>query len=243
MDYSKELCGGTHVSNTKEISKLAVLSVESKGSGIFRVEAVTGNNLESGIEIALSGLEDNINLLKDKYAKLQNTIKQEGFNIDFVELPCYEKVNSYQDVLNKRRELEEVSNILKDCEKKYEAAYREKNSSNYNDFMSNSKVIDDVTYLIQKVENIDVNVLKDIIDKLTANLNKTVVFFADVVGDKIIFIAKQKNTSFVCGNLVKEAAIITGGNGGGRPDFAQAGGKDVSKVDDALAKINDILGL
>ena len=106
--------------------------------------------------------------------------------------------------------------------------------------MSNSKTIDDVTYLVQKVENIDVNVLKDIIDKLTANLNKTVVFFADVVGDKIIFIAKQKNTSFVCGNLVKEAAIIAGGNGGGRPDFAQAGGKDVSKVDDALAKINNI---
>ncbi len=243
MDYSKELCGGTHVSNTKEISKLAVLSVESKGSGIFRIEAVTGNNLESGIEEALTGLEDNINLLKDKYVKLQDTTKQEGFSIDFVDLPSYEKVNSYQDVLNKRRELEEVSNILKDCEKKYEAAYREKNSSNFNDFMSNSKVIDDVTYLVQKVENIDVNVLKDIIDKLTANLNKTVVFFADVVGDKIIFIAKQKNTSFVCGNLVKEAAIIAGGNGGGRPDFAQAGGKDVSKVDDALAKINDILGL
>ena len=64
-----------------------------------------------------------------------------------------------------------------------------------------------------------------------------------MVGEKIIFIAKCKNVNYNAGQLVKEAAIIAGGNGGGRPDFAQAGGKDVSKVDDALAKINDILGL
>ena len=57
----------------------------------------------------------------------------------------------------------------------------------------------------------------------------------------IIFIAKNKGTKFSCGQLVKEAAIVTGGNGGGRPDFAQAGGKDVSKLEEALSKIEGII--
>ena len=61
--------------------------------------------------------------------------------------------------------------------------------------------------------------------------------------EKIIFVAKSKENAANCGMLVKNAAIITGGNGGGRPDFAQAGGKDVSKVDEAIEKVKTILGL
>ncbi len=243
MEYSKELCGGTHVSNTLEIGKLAILSIESKGSGIFRIEAVTGNHLENEIITSLSGLNDNIKLLAEKYEALKVIAKNEGFDINFPVLPTYELTYSYQDIINKRKELEEVGNILKDCEKRYDAMHREKSSSNYNDFMNNSVVVDGVTYLVQKTENMEVNVLKDIVDKISAPLEKCVVFFANVVDGKIIFIAKQKATSFNCGALVKEAAIITGGNGGGRPDFAQAGGKDSSKVDEALNTIKNKLGL
>ena len=243
MEYSKELCGGTHVSNTLEIGKLAVLSIESKGSGIFRIEAVTGNHLENEIITSLSGLNDNIKLLTEKYEALKETAKNEGFTINFPVLPTYELTYSYQDIINKRKELEEVGNILKDCEKRYDAMHREKSSSNYNDFMNNSVVLDGVTYLVQKTENMEVNVLKDVVDKISAPLEKCVVFFANIVDGKIIFISKQKATSFNCGVLVKEAAIITGGNGGGRPDFAQAGGKDPSKVDEALNTIKNKLGL
>ncbi len=243
MEYSKELCGGTHVSNTLEIGKLAVLSIESKGSGIFRIEAVTGNHLENEIITSLSGLNDNIKLLTEKYEALKETAKNEGFDIDFPVLPTYELTYSYQDIINKRKKLEEVGNILKDCEKRYDAMHREKSSSNYNDFMNNSVVLDDITYLVQKTENMEVNVLKDVVDKISAPLEKCVIFFANIVDGKIIFISKQKATSFNCGALVKEAAIITGGNGGGRPDFAQAGGKDPSKVDEALNTIKNKLGL
>ena len=109
--------------------------------------------------------------------------------------------------------------------------------------MNNSVVLNETTYLVQKVENMEVNVLKDVVDKISAPLDKCVVFFADIMDGKIVFIAKQKATSFNCGTLVKEAAIITGGNGGGRPDFAQAGGKDASKIDEALNVIKNKLGL
>ncbi len=243
MDYSKELCGGTHVSNTLEINKLAILSVESKGSGIFRVEAATGNHLENELKEAISGISDNIKLLTDKYAALQETAKNEGILIDFPTLPSYTLTMSYADIINMRKQLEEVGNILKDAEKKYEALYREKKSSNFSDFMNNSVKLADVTYLVQTVENIEVSVLKDIVDKLSASLDKVVIFFADVVGDKIVFIAKQKNTAVNCGALVKEAAMATGGNGGGRPDFAQAGGRDTTKLDDALTAVKKTLGL
>ena len=109
--------------------------------------------------------------------------------------------------------------------------------------MTNSVTIDGTVYLVQKVDNMEVNVLKDVVDKISAPLEKCVIFFANVSGDKIVFVSKQKATSFNCGALVKEAAIITGGNGGGRPDFAQAGGKDASKLDEALSTIKNKLGL
>ena len=93
------------------------------------------------------------------------------------------------------------------------------------------------------MKEIIITIEKDVVDKISAPLEKCVVFFANIVDGKIIFISKQKATSFNCGVLVKEAAIITGGNGGGRPDFAQAGGKDPSKVDEALNTIKNKLGL
>ena len=93
---------------------------------------------------------------------------------------------------------------------------------------------DDVQVLVEKVENYDLNTLKDVVDKIANDFDKCVIFFANIVGDKIIFLAKAKGINVHCGNLVKEAAIATGGNGGGRPDFAQAGGKDVTLVDNAL---------
>ena len=100
--------------------------------------------------------------------------------------------------------------------------------------------IDNIDELIESIENVNNDVLKDIIDKVSAELGKCVVFFANVINnEKIIFVAKSKENAANCGMLVKNAAIITGGNGGGRPDFAQAGGKDVTKVDEALQMVKD----
>ena len=103
--------------------------------------------------------------------------------------------------------------------------------------------LEDLKILITTVDNIEVNVLKDLVDNLTANVEKMLVFIADKMEGKIVFICKSKNTSFNAGQLVKEAAITTGGNGGGRPDFAQAGGRDLSKLDSALSVIKEKVGM
>lgn len=83
----------------------------------------------------------------------------------------------------------------------------------------------------------EIEVLKDLADRLADKLGKSVVFLANVLDEKIIFVCKNSIEKLNAGLLVREAAQITGGNGGGRRDFAQAGGKDPSKLDEALAAI------
>ena len=168
--------------------------------------------------------------------------------IMFMNKLIYENVSlpkvlgSYQDIINYREANELARKASYELNKKYETLYREKNSADYKQFENNYIVKDDYTLLVQKVENYAIDVLKDVVDKLSAPLEKAVIFFANVVNnEKIIFICKTKGVNIHAGNLVKQAAIVTGGNGGGRPDFAQAGGKDVSKVDEALATIKESL--
>ncbi len=242
MDFSKELCGGTHVKNTNEIKKLAIVSIESKGSGIFRIEAVTGTGLIKGVENAVSNLVDDI---KASLSKIDNVIleaKEKNIKLNQETIKEYPLVYSYQDIINQRILSETVKKELRSLEKQLETALRNAGSSDLSSYLNNIKSVNGNEFLIAKVENVEVNVLKDIVDKIADQINTGLVFVADVMGDsKIIFIAKNKGTKYSCGQLVKEAAIVTGGNGGGRPDFAQAGGKDVSKLDEALSKIEGII--
>ena len=242
MDFSKELCGGTHVKNTSEIKKLAIVSIESKGSGIFRIEAVTGTGLIKGVENAISNLVEDINASNNKIKEVLASANEKNIKLSQESIKEYPLTYSYQDIINQRILADTVKKELRNLEKQLETALRNAGSSDLSSYLDKIQEVNGQSFLITKVSNIEVNVLKDIVDKVADQISSGVVFVADVMGDsKIIFIAKNKGTKFSCGQLVKEAAIVTGGNGGGRPDFAQAGGKDVSKLDEALNKIEGIL--
>ena len=242
MDFSKELCGGTHVKNTNEIKKLAIVSIESKGSGIFRIEAVTGTGLIKGVENAVSNLVEDINASLNKINSVVQEATEKNIKLNQEVIKEVKLTYSYQDIINQRVLAETVKKELRSLEKQLETALRNAGSSDLSSYLDNIKTVNGNQILITKVENVEVNVLKDIVDKVADQINTGLVFVADVMGDsKIIFIAKNKGTKFSCGQLVKEAAIVTGGNGGGRPDFAQAGGKDVSKLEEALSKIEGII--
>ena len=229
MTYSKEFCGGTHAKNTKDIIDYAITSVESIGSGIFRVSAVTGDNVYNLVLNHLKNLENEYNTLKEKALKLVDLAKAENIDLVFSDTLNLTKEASYKIVLDYRKSLEELKNEVKELEKEYnrkKAQNALSNLSSYDKFISGNT-------LITKVENINMDSLKQLADALLNKMGSGVVFLASIIDNKLLFVCKN-NIGLNSGNLVKQAAIATGGNGGGRPDMATAGGKDISKVDIAL---------
>ena len=234
MDFSKELCGGTHVANTSLIEKFAIVSIESKGSGIFRVEASTNTNLYAYLEEKINNFKQEIITIMGKVDEIVKKAKDENQVIVPGQINIPTLTGSYQDILTYRQAYEDARRVLKDVDKEYEALQRKLNAIDYKDFLEKVEVINGINTLVVKVENQDINSVKDVIDNLANQFDNCVIFFAIVNEGKIIFVAKSKGNKVHCGYLVKTAAVATGGNGGGRPDFAQAGGKDASKIEEAL---------
>ena len=236
MEYSKEFCGGTHVKNTLDILDYAITSVESIGSGIFRVTAVTGKNIYDKIISQLSNLNAEIKLILEKASRVIEQAKNDNVTLDFNYNLNITKEASYQVVLDYRKTLEELKNSVKELEKEYnrkKAQQALSNLSAYDKFIEGNK-------LVCKVDGISMDALKQLADALLNKLGSGIIFIASTVDDKVYFVCKN-NIGLNAGLLVKKAAIITGGNGGGRPDMANAGGKDITKVDEAINAIKDEL--
>ena len=235
MGYTIDLCGGTHVKNTGEIKKFAIASIESKGSGIYRISGHANKAIEN-IRKQFIGFHKEMDKLMIKVSKILEESKQKGIDLSF-EFTRNEKIiGSYQDIINKRQEFALLTNRARDLDKKYRELLRAKTLENIDEMLS--QTIDNK--LILKLENIDKNSLKPLADHLMDKLTNGFVFIANITGGKVTFIAKS-NCSIHAGDIVKQAAIITGGNGGGRPDMAQAGGRDISKVEQALEKVKELI--
>ena len=233
MDFSRELCGGTHVKNTKDIEKFAILSIETKGSGIFRVEASTGSNIISELEKTLENIHHDINNNLEKINNIVSKAKENGINLEFNNFELSPIVESYQLVLNRRNELEILRNNSKELEKTFNKLMLEKNSLNMDKYINDVIKIDNNNIVIIKENDLNIDSAKELVDRLTDHLPNSLIFMA-IISDKVVFLCKNKISKLHAGNLVKLAAVTTSGNGGGRNDFAQAGGKDISKVDEAL---------
>lgn len=239
IGFSKELCGGTHVKNTSEIEEFAVLSVESKGSGIFRIEGATSSNIKTEIEKVLKPINDEIKELTNKYDEIIKNAKNEGIELVKEEITLSNYEASYKFILNRKEEVIKLRELVKEIDKKYNRLKREKNSLSLDDYLNKFEVVKGTKVLVTIVESSAINEVKDLADRLSDKENNSVIFVAIKMLDKVVFICKNKVSKLNAGQLVKEAAIITNGNGGGRSDFAQAGGKDVTKVSEALAKIKE----
>jgi alanyl-tRNA synthetase len=212
-EFSKELCGGCHVKNTGEIGVFKILSEGSVAAGIRRIEAVTGMN-------AINSIIENDMILKEISTVLKSQPNQ-----------IIDKIN-------------DLFSQLKSAEKEVQKLKDKLNSEKAGELLDNVKEVNGVKVLSIRMDNTDVNSLRKFSDMAKDKLKSGIILIGSVNGDKITFICsvtKDLTGKFNAGKLVKEIAAVTGGGGGGRPDMAQAGGKDVSKVDEALNKIYELV--
>ena len=206
-EFSMELCGGVHVSNTAQIGLFKIVSESSTGAGVRRIEAVTGFGALEYVE----GLEKTIGNVAGK-------------------LHCRTTdVEERLDVLV--AEAKEAGQKVKALEAKMAAAAA-------SDAADQVKDVKGVNALVQKVSVSDVNALRTMGDQLRDKTCGVVVLASVFENGKIGILAMAHKDAVAkgihCGKIVKEVATLCGGGGGGRPDMAQAGGKDAEKVDEAL---------
>ena len=236
LKYTLDLCGGTHVKDIADIEKFAIKSISSIGSGVYRIEAVANKKVNT-LADSLIGLNQDIDNLLNKSEKIISLATSEGISLDFSFSKKKESIGSYQDVINKREELHNAQVAVKELEKQYNHLKESKALNSVRDlseFIVNRKVI-------ARLDNLNAAVLKQVADETLAHELVDFVFLASVIEDKIIFIAKSNVTELNAGQIVKAAAQICGGNGGGRPDFAQAGGKDVLRIDESINYVKGIV--
>ena len=213
--FSKELCGGTHVKNSGEIGLFKIISETGVAAGVRRIEAVTGFK-------AISLVEGKAKLIKE----IEGLFK------------CAEK-----EVLNKIQ-LQQFE--LKEKEKEISLLKSKIASGSEEEILTNVKEVKGVKFVTGALKDIDSDSLRDLCDKLRNKLGSGVVVLGSSVEGKVQLVAmstKDAVSSGVhCGKIIKEVAAITGGGGGGRPDMAQAGGKNPEKLQEALDIVETILG-
>ena len=213
-DYSKELCGGTHVRHTGEIGLFRILSEGAIAAGIRRIEAVTGLGaleLTQKQGAILGALGDKLNVgvadLEDRVEKLLADLGQKEKTIEKLEAELARG---------------QVERLLDAAEQ-----------------------VEGVAVLVTEVQSADAKVLRQMGDELLARLGSGVILLGSRAEDKVLFLAKASKDvvklGVNAGAVIKETAKVAGGGGGGRPDMAQAGGKDPGKLADALAVGKQIL--
>ena len=235
MKYTVDLCGGTHVKSTGVIKKFAIASIESKGSGIYRISGHANESVEN-IRQQFVGFHKEMDKLDLKVSKILEDANEKGIKLSFDFTRNNKIIGSYQDVINIRKEFATLGDKVRELDKEYKELLRQKTMENLDDMLS--QAVDNK--LVIKLNDIDKNSLKPLADRLMDRLPKGFVFIANISNNKVTFIAKS-NCDIHAGNIAKQAALMTGGNGGGRPDMAQAGGKDITKVDDALLKVKEMI--
>ena len=244
-EYSKEFCGGCHVNNTSKIKDFAIASIESKGSGIFRVVGVTGDNIINKLkELNKNSFEDYESLLNrfNELLKLANEYKLE---VNIKEGYTFNEEKSYNLLVSLRK----ASEVLKENIKILDKAIKNKENENAIASFDYDNVtienVNDVESIFIRLNLEDASQVKQIADNLQNKYPSCLIFVMSVCDNKVLFVAKANQElnkkGIMCGKLVKEAAILCGGNGGGRPDFAQAGGKDPLKADEVFALIKGML--
>lgn len=240
---STELCGGTHVIKSSDIGSFAIISLESKGQNIYRIEATTGDNIKKELFKEIKPYNEDMMRLLTKAKKLVAEAASENIVLNFNVEINHDKPKNYKDILFNLNEVNVVKKAVMELEKEYSSKKTKKLLGNIDDFLKGQKIINNINTLIIKTENCDVSVLKEMIDTLQNKINGF-VFIANVNDNNVNYLAKstkELSDRIDCGKIVKDIAMESNGNGGGSKIFASGGGSSVSNVDDILIKVSDMI--
>lgn len=233
---SMELCGGTHIKNTSEIHQIAIFSVESKGSNVYRIEAVTNQKIEDKLMEVIKPYNDEKIKLLMKARNIISKAKAEGIFLDFdIQIDNKEPV-SYQDLVSERNELEYTQNEVKELEKKYQQERQTQALQDTSMYEKNIEEIGGVKVLLMKLEDQDSMVLKNIVDAILNKMGNGFILLANCRGENVNFLARS-NIDLSAGDIVKMASQLSSGNGGGSKTFAQGGGKTTKHISEIFNQV------
>ncbi|MBQ1895706.1 MAG: alanine--tRNA ligase [Clostridia bacterium] len=214
-DFSTEFCGGTHVDNTGRLGLYKIISESSVAAGVRRIEAVTGTGV-------LEYIEKNDELIAKTAAAL--------------------KVSNVKDIDTKAAA---TVAELKDAQKQVEALGAKIAAESAKDMLGDAKDVGGLKLVTSKVDGVQGGDLRTMADSAAEADASLVAVFASVCGEKLSFACACGKDAVAkgahAGNIVRAVAQVAGGSGGGKPDSAMAGGKDLSKVDEALSSAEDAL--
>lgn len=212
--YSLELCGGCHVNNTSEIGIFKILSESGIGAGTRRIEAITSKEAYLYIDEKLNVLENSARLLKVKEEEIPN------------------RINRLYDQINK-------------IEKENESLQAKSAHAQASELLNDIEVINDMNVLLKEVEAKDMDQLRKMIDELRINMESGIIMLATEIKGKVQLVTSVSKDltkkGIHAGDLIKKAAQVCGGGGGGRPEMAQAGGKDITKLPEAFEEVRKML--
>jgi alanyl-tRNA synthetase len=212
-DYSTELCGGTHVKNSSEIKSFKIISETSISSGVRRIEAISG-------DLAIKDKADN-------KTDLVNTA--ETFNVSVKDLPIFLKdkiklVNAHKEDL-KKFEQKIYQNLLDDLKSSY-------------------KAVGEINIILKRIDNLNLSKLRGSLDSLKKEVSNLIIILVGSMEEKstiLVSVSDDITATYDARNLLDSLSKIIGAKGGGKPDFAQAGGPTSDKLDDILISAEKIL--
>jgi alanyl-tRNA synthetase len=211
--YSKELCGGTHVSRTGEIGVFKILREESTAAGVRRIEAISGDRALAEYQKSLATLRSVASMLN----------------------------SGEDDVIGA---LERQFEATRQLEKQLEALKRKAAGSIADELLEDVRLVKEVRFIAARVDGFGRESLRQLVDTLRQKLGSGVVVLATAEDGKVALITavtKDLTARVHAGKLVQELAKFVGGSGGGRPDLAEAGGKDTSGIENALGQVYALL--
>ena len=239
---SIELCAGTHVNNSKDINKFAIVNIENKGSDTFRITATTDTNITEVLSEEVSKYNEQILKLLDKAKKIVINAKELNIDLKFNFNIANDTPTSYKDIITNKNELENLKENLKELEKEFTIKKNQKSVSDLSSFLSIKEEINGITTIISITNDYDISTLKQIVSALSNQLDNNFILLANQNKDNSVnFIAKTTSNRVDCGSIIKELSISCKGNGGGSKVFAQGGGTDGTNIASLLMKIKETI--